>query len=195
MQATTLLAEDLLESLTRVIEPAWGINIVDLGLVYGIELDCDTATIRVTMTSPDTPTREGLLAAIEATLRRRHPSLASVRIDLTWDPPWREDFITAEGERQLAAPIVPATMDAPVTEAGILASLKLVIDPEIGVNIVDLGLVYGVDVREVEVEVVMTLTTPGCPLHASIEAAVRRTIETRYPGIRHVTLDLVWEPP
>lgn len=196
MATTTLIAEDVLESLTRVVHPAVGINIVDLGLVYGIEVAPDAATIQMTLPTPDAPEREELIGQIHEVLRRRHPELDEVIVDLVWDPPWREDFITPEGQLQLRAPIARhwATPASPLTEEHILDSLKLVIDPEIGINVVDLGLVYGVDLSGTQAHVTMTLTTPGCPLHASIEAAVKRTLETRHPELTQVDMELVWEP-
>jgi len=59
-----------------------------------------------------------------------------------------------------------------LSPGNLLDSLMQVIDPEVGINIVDLGLVYAIHVTGTEATVEMTLTTPGCPLHASIEAAV-----------------------
>ncbi len=69
-----------------------------------------------------------------------------------------------------------------------------VIDHEVGINIADLELVYGVELDGAQANVTMTLTTPGCPLHASIEAAVPRALETRHPELSKVTLELVWHP-
>lgn len=72
--------------------------------------------------------------------------------------------------------------------------LRNVIDPEVGINIVDLGLVYRVDVEAGKVLVTMTLTTPGCPLHETIAEAVNSALVESLDGIKAVTLDLVWEP-
>jgi metal-sulfur cluster biosynthetic enzyme len=88
------------------------------------------------------------------------------------------------------SPITTTTLRA----EDILESLTRVIDPGYGINIVDLGLIYGVAVLDRHVHVEMTLTTPGCPLHATIEQAVRRVLETRHPGIEDIQLELVWEP-
>lgn len=69
-----------------------------------------------------------------------------------------------------------------------------VIDPEVGVNIVDLGLVYGVHVSERTVQVRMTLTTPGCPLSAYMDDEIHRSLD----GVSEVDdtrVDLVWDPP
>lgn len=69
-----------------------------------------------------------------------------------------------------------------------------VIDPEIGINIVDLGLVYGVDVKESTAEVTMTLTTPACPLGPYIDTEVRSAL-AGVPGIEEAKVNLVWTPP
>ncbi len=80
-------------------------------------------------------------------------------------------------------------------EAQVLEALREVIDPELGVNIVDLGLVYSVAVRDGEVQVKMTMTTPACPLGAFLvdmaEAAIWRSI----PEVESVWVELVWDPP
>ncbi len=83
----------------------------------------------------------------------------------------------------------------PPDEDTVLEALREVIDPEIGLNIVDLGLVYDLEAHgDGTVRIEMTLTTPGCPLHAAINDAVHRALEP-LPGVRAVDLDLVWSPP
>ena len=78
---------------------------------------------------------------------------------------------------------------------GLVYELLLdVIDPELGVNIVDLGLVYDVQIDEREVEVVMTLTTQGCPLGGFIEDEIVDCL-AQSPQIGRVKVTLVWEPP
>ena len=72
--------------------------------------------------------------------------------------------------------------------------LKQVLDPEIGINIVDLGLVYEVSVSEEnEIKVVMTLTTPGCPMGQSITDTVTNLLTRHLPGYT-VKIELVWFP-
>ncbi|MUV36458.1 Serine O-acetyltransferase [Lentibacillus sp. JNUCC-1] len=73
------------------------------------------------------------------------------------------------------------------------AALFEVIDPELGINIVDLGLVYDVQVNDDHATIKMTLTTPGCPLHDSIKNGVKSRLML-IDGINHVTVNLVWEP-
>ncbi|MFQ5875504.1 MAG: metal-sulfur cluster assembly factor [Dehalococcoidia bacterium] len=80
-----------------------------------------------------------------------------------------------------------------ITEEQVMDALRQVYDPELGLNIVDLGLVYGVDINDGQVQVTMTLTTPGCPLHNAIaggaEAALRRL-----PGVESTAVQVVWDP-
>lgn len=73
-------------------------------------------------------------------------------------------------------------------------ALKEVIDPELGINIVDLGLIYDVRVDRGEVEVELTLTTPGCPLAPVIDQMVKEKVGA-VVGVTEVTVDLVWDPP
>jgi metal-sulfur cluster biosynthetic enzyme len=81
------------------------------------------------------------------------------------------------------------TMKEQVSEA-----LYDVYDPELGINIVDLGLVYGIDVDDKNnVLITMTLTTPGCPMHDSISTGIKNRI--RYiEDAGHVEVKVVWEP-
>jgi metal-sulfur cluster biosynthetic enzyme len=73
-------------------------------------------------------------------------------------------------------------------------ALRAVKDPELGLNIIDIGLVYGVTVSDDGVaHVTMTLTSPGCPAGAEIMDDVKRTL-TDLDGITGVDLELVWEP-
>ncbi|GAB4291871.1 MAG: SUF system Fe-S cluster assembly protein [Ignavibacteriaceae bacterium] len=71
--------------------------------------------------------------------------------------------------------------------------LKSVIDPEIGINIVDLGLVYNIESTENTNKITMTLTTPGCPMHNSITGWVENVVSQFEPE-KKVIVNLVWEP-
>ena len=66
-------------------------------------------------------------------------------------------------------------------------------DPEIPINIVDLGLVYGIEINGDAVKVSMTLTTPGCPLAGSIVEDVRRKL-LELEGVQSADVELVWDP-
>jgi metal-sulfur cluster biosynthetic enzyme len=73
-------------------------------------------------------------------------------------------------------------------------ALKQVYDPEVGFNIVDLGLVYGIEAEDGKVKIAMTMTTPGCPATSYIEDGVRE-VAGQVPGVRQVEVELVWSPP
>lgn len=82
-----------------------------------------------------------------------------------------------------------------MNKAEIMAQLKAVIDPELGINVVDLGLVYDVDLSEEgDVHVRMTLTTPGCPMHDTIAGGAERVLQ-QMPGVKSVRVEVVWSPP
>ncbi|HEY8282873.1 MAG TPA: metal-sulfur cluster assembly factor [Chloroflexota bacterium] len=82
---------------------------------------------------------------------------------------------------------------ATVTEEQVYAALYEVYDPELGVNVVDLGLVYGVAVKDSVVEVTMTMTTPGCPMHEAITDGARTAVGL-LPGVREAHINVVWFP-
>lgn len=81
------------------------------------------------------------------------------------------------------------------TRDQILHALAQVNDPELGINIVDLGLVYAVDVEDSIVHVKMTLTTPGCPLTYYLTEMAEAAIRQALPDTEQVEIELVWEPP
>lgn len=78
----------------------------------------------------------------------------------------------------------------------VLKSLKKVIDPELNVDIVDLGLIYNIliDQKSGTVKIKMTLTTPGCPLSLFFEEWITEKVK-KIKGVKNVKIDLVWEPP
>ena len=76
----------------------------------------------------------------------------------------------------------------------ITEGLKQVYDPEIPMNIVDLGLIYGMEWNGDDVKLKMTLTAPGCPV-AGILAEEVKTVVEKVPNVHGATVELVWEPP
>ena len=77
----------------------------------------------------------------------------------------------------------------------ILDALRNVIDPELGINVVDLGLIYSAGMLpNGEIHVEMTMTTPMCPLSAHLIAQVRDALRKAFPGCRGIHVHLVWEP-
>ena len=81
-----------------------------------------------------------------------------------------------------------------VTKEQVYEALQDCYDPEIPVNIVDLGLVYDVEVEEDIVAVKMTLTTPGCGMGGMIASNALSLIK-EIPGVKEANVDLVWDPP
>ncbi len=77
----------------------------------------------------------------------------------------------------------------------LLGALENVIDPELGVDIVNLGLIYDVDLDDAGFcTVTMTLTSMGCPLAGHIEADIRRSLSD-LPEVKEIKVDIVWSPP
>ncbi len=102
---------------------------------------------------------------------------------------------TASGAETPEAPATtPATPIAPtVTEAQVKAALRRVKDPELNLNIVDLGLVYAIAVDGANVCVDLSLTSPGCPSGPEIMYGAEEELRAR-PGVDDVAINLVWTP-
>ncbi len=94
-----------------------------------------------------------------------------------------------------AAPMsVASWLEGDANPSMVQSLLREVIDPEIGINIIDLGLVYNIRVSEGVALIQMTMTTPGCPLTGYFEDALHRTLFGA-PGIEDVDMRIVWDPP
>ena len=76
----------------------------------------------------------------------------------------------------------------------VIDALKTVYDPEIPVNIFDLGLIYKVEINDAFADIDMTLTAPGCPVAATFPGMVERSV-CLVPGIEGAAVELVWDPP
>lgn len=91
----------LRDALMQVIDPEAGENIVDLGLVYGIEVAGNAATILLTMTSAACPMADMLLDDIHATLTKLLPDDTHIEINLVWEPLWDPDMMSAAAKQRL----------------------------------------------------------------------------------------------
>jgi len=81
-----------------------------------------------------------------------------------------------------------------ITSQQVLDSLKQCMDPEIPINVVDMGLIYGVNITDDnKVDIKMTMTTRGCPLHDTLVSDVKRYVN-KVPGVSAVNVEIVWEP-
>ncbi|WP_420442006.1 metal-sulfur cluster assembly factor [Candidatus Palauibacter sp.] len=87
----------------------------------------------------------------------------------------------------------PTAEDTPEIAEKVRTALRTVTDPELGINIVDLGLVYEVEVEEGEAKVTMTLTSPGCPAGGQILGGAKDAAET-VDGVEEAVVSLVWKP-
>lgn len=76
----------------------------------------------------------------------------------------------------------------------IYEALKTVTDPEVGINIVDMGLIYGLEIEDTKVDVFMTLTSPGCPAGPQILSQVDTAVRD-LDGVEEVDVNVIWTPP
>jgi metal-sulfur cluster biosynthetic enzyme len=76
----------------------------------------------------------------------------------------------------------------------IYESLKQIYDPEVGINIVDMGLIYGLDIEDHKISVIMTLTSPGCPVGPQILSQIDGALKA-LEGVEDVDVQVVWSPP
>lgn len=92
---------DIREALRHVVDPEIGVNIVDLGLVYRIEVEGARARVAMTMTSPACPLADYLKDLVTSAIRERVPAVVDLDIVVEWEPPWDPDMMSDEARRQL----------------------------------------------------------------------------------------------
>jgi FeS assembly SUF system protein len=121
------------------------------------------------------------------------PPPPKARVDMAAEPERRPDYL--EGFlSQKPAEASPGEPGGDVYE-GVIDALKEIYDPEIPVNIYELGLIYGVDItQDNHVVVTMTLTTPHCPVAESMPGEVELRVGA-VPGVGSAEVNLVWDPP
>jgi FeS assembly SUF system protein len=123
---------------------------------------------------------------------------------MTPEPELSPNPETTEGAAAIAETTAPAAAvltgphtlseDPSELESGIVEALKQIFDPEIPVNIYELGLIYDVDIQPAgSVQIKMTLTAPGCPVAGSLPGEVRDRV-AGVPGVASADVELVWEP-
>jgi metal-sulfur cluster biosynthetic enzyme len=89
--------------------------------------------------------------------------------------------------------VPPGSSGAPTREQ-ILGAMGGVLDPELGMSVVELGLVYGIDIVNGAVTITMTLTAPGCPVHDVMPGWIRQAVST-VPGVQSVDVRITFDPP
>lgn len=111
-----------------------------------------------------------------------------------------DDHISDDGIRLTDAPSGEPDAGEPAATSGAISAdqarlvLRRVKDPELNLNIVDLGLIYDVNVEGSDVRIDMSLTSPGCPSGPEIMGEAEQQLKT-IPGVGEVTVNLVWSPP
>ena len=81
-----------------------------------------------------------------------------------------------------------------LTKEEVLKVLKNVVDPEVGINVVDMGFIYGVEIDGKKVKIRMTLTTPGCPMHSMFVHEVEDAVKSAFDDVE-VEVEVVFDPP
>jgi len=121
------------------------------------------------------------------------PPPPKARVDMAAEPERRPDYLEGFLSQKPAA-ASPGEPGGDVYE-GVIDALKEIYDPEIPVNIYELGLIYGVDItQDNHVVVTMTLTTPHCPVAESMPGEVELRVGA-VPGVGSAEVNLVWDPP
>jgi metal-sulfur cluster biosynthetic enzyme len=100
---------------------------------------------------------------------------------------------TSDVPQPSGAMTAPLSYADPVTEDAVRLALRKVKDPELNLNVIDLGLVYGIRVDGTKISVDMTLTSPACPAGPQIIGDVERVVKAM-PGVSDVAVNLVWTP-
>ncbi|HOE82203.1 MAG TPA: iron-sulfur cluster assembly protein [Myxococcota bacterium] len=182
----------VLEALRTVIEPDTGCSIVDLGLVLSVDVVDHglTAVVKVVQE----PLARRLIDPIRAALESI-PDLMDGRLEFVKEPVWDPESMATDQARGKLAELASIPRD-PATEEDIWHWLSQLIEPEIGLSMVDLGMIYGVDLapdgRTANIR--LTLTTPMCPFGPQIVEMVRQGALLA-KGLDDATVELVWDPP
>ncbi|NDZ18497.1 hydroxylase [Variovorax sp. WS11] len=93
------LRQPVTEALSRVVDPEVSLNIVDVGLVYGVTVDADTVHVRMTMTSAACPVIDLIIEDAELELDKVVPEHLKIRTELVWEPPWTPKCMSEDAKR------------------------------------------------------------------------------------------------
>lgn len=93
--------DEIRTALRKVVDPELGIDIVELGLVYDIEIDGDDVRVRMTMTSAACPLHGHLAKLAEDFIREQVDGVGAIAIEVVWDPPWTAEMMSADARRKL----------------------------------------------------------------------------------------------
>ncbi len=182
----------LYRALSQVIDPETGASITDLGLVFDADVTPDgrCAVVRVAQV----PRARRLIAAIRTAIESAG-RFDDGRLEFVKDPPWLpEAMATPEARARLAdAASRPA---APARVEDVREHVGQVMDPEMGLSLAELGLIYGIELDGTgrQASIRMTLTSPMCPVGPWLVEAVRQAALLAV-GVEDASVELVWDPP
>lgn len=183
---TELSREQVLEALATVTDFDRGADVVSLDMISGLEVNGSHVRFAVEVDVRDGAAREPLRVACEGAVRAL-PGVDAVTAVLTAH---REPGAGSAGS------VDPEADEREALKDKVIEAIRGVYDPEIPVNIYELGLIYQVDVDpDGNVYVEMTLTTAGCPVAGSMPGEVEATVRMNVPEAGEVRVNLVWDPP
>lgn len=93
------LRQPVYDALRRVVDPEMALTIVDVGLIYGVVIDGDKASIRITMTSVACPVIDVIIDEVDLELDRTLPRGMAIEIELVWEPPWTPEMMSERARR------------------------------------------------------------------------------------------------
>jgi metal-sulfur cluster biosynthetic enzyme len=100
MNDSVLATDAVWQALATVLDPEFGINIVDLGFIYSVENDAGNVKVVMTLTTPSCPSGSWIHEGVQAALREL-PGMRSAQVELVFEPPWNAAMLSAEARRQL----------------------------------------------------------------------------------------------
>jgi FeS assembly SUF system protein len=192
--AEAVTEEQVREALATVTDFDHGADVISLGMISGIAIDDTNVTFTLQVDPEEASLKEPLRQACENTVKAllgvdsviavltAHLEAGRPKPALAPAPPPEAPAHVGSGNEELVAQVVEAC--------------QTVYDPEIPVNIYELGLIYRVDIdpdRNVNIE--MTLTTIGCPVADILPGEVEEAVRMNVPDISDVRVNLVWDPP
>jgi FeS assembly SUF system protein len=173
--------EQVREALQRVTDFDRGADVVSLGMVSEIAVGENGVFVTLQVDPKEAPGKEPLRVACERTLRN---VLGIERVTAV---------LTAHRSGETAE---PEGGEAQTAEARIIEGLHTVYDPEIPVDLYELGLIYDIRITDDNrVEIDMTLTAPGCPVAEILPVEVESAVRSHYPEASDVEVRVVWDPP
>lgn len=184
--------DQVLQALGTVVEPDTGFSILDLGLV--LEADVRDAGTTAVVRVAREPMARRLVDDIRNALEMLD-GLMDARLEFVREPAWDPAVMAIPEARKRLDEV--RSQPAPLPrEEDVRACLDQVIDPELGIPVTELGLIYGVEIDAERrlINVRMTLTSPMCPVGPYIIEAVKQAALVAR-GVEDATVDLVWDPP